>query len=799
MWKPEVLAPAGAPECLPAAVAGGADAVYLGLRHFNARGRAENFRLADLPDHVAYLHEHGVKAYMVLNTLLHDDEFDKAVSMAEQAYAAGIDAALIQDLGLWHALRRYVPGLELHASTQMTVHCKSQIACLAEMGAARIVLARELSFAELKELTAYAASLQVETEHFVHGALCYAFSGQCLMSNFSGCRSANRGTCAQNCRFDYQRDQAGEFDTEISMKDLSLLQAIPRMADAGVASLKIEGRLKGPDYVYTVAKAFRQAVDAWAEHKQLDKQAAANLDKVFSRGLSSAPLDGVYDRRSRLQRAQERAHGDTQLLRLHRTKGQALLACREQPQVGNGYAFTVGQFRDGFQILSVEQTQVKNQWQCRVRINEHGPVPSGPIPAVVNSDQAFQKQVQAALRQAPPMQRSKARRAIQLRLNGAVDQPLIVEALLDGETLSCQSEQVLAVAQKQALTLEAVEKSLAAFGNSNYRCIGIDWRISGDVFLPAKQLKQLRRQLICLLDAMPASDPLPARHICVAAKDIKQKHTNIIVAVNSVAAAEAALAAGADEAWLDDPLLQAWAAERPHVKLPERVKWRHPPTQALSPHLACFTNGVVGGHIGVLRQAQADGVPAVADVYCNVVNSFCLEALGALGVEAAVLSLELSAREILRLVGRLVGRDVPKQILYVHGRVPSMLTRQDHGLAPGAVMQMQAHQRDGGLPYEIQHRLGHDTIIWEGRRLLATEAVASTRGLLDAWLLDLSDCVPETVASFSAKYVALRDGNAGAAQAINAMAAQTYQYPCFPGHLETGSRALDDWQAAQAQ
>ena len=199
-------------------------------------------------------------------------------------------------------ITKHLPDFPVHASTQMTLHHTSQIEAMAELGASRVILARELSLPELAEASRCAHANGMDIEHFVHGALCCALSGQCLMSNFAGCRSANRGTCAQNCRFVYKQqpeDGLAAEDTVLSMRDFSLIDRVGELIDAGVASFKIEGRLKGPDYVYTVSKAYADAVAVWKAGRQQPspKDAASReeaLRTVFARPFTTTPLDGDY-------------------------------------------------------------------------------------------------------------------------------------------------------------------------------------------------------------------------------------------------------------------------------------------------------------------------------------------------------------------------------------------------------------------------------------------------------------------------------------------------------------------------
>ena len=270
---PELLAPAGDMECLLAAVAAGADAIYVGAKSFSARAYAKNFDIDELARAVVYCHLHGVKLYVTINTLLYDREIESAVSLARELYAIGVDALIVADLGLVRCLRRAVPELELHASTQMSVHNSLGADEAHALGCTRVVLARELSGDDIKSVT---EECRPEVEIFLHGALCVCHSGQCLFSSLVGGRSGNRGECAQPCRLPYN---GGKYP--ISLSDLSLSRHIPKLIEAGVASLKIEGRMKSPSYVYTVTSIYRRLLDERRGSTPLEER---ELARAFSRG-----------------------------------------------------------------------------------------------------------------------------------------------------------------------------------------------------------------------------------------------------------------------------------------------------------------------------------------------------------------------------------------------------------------------------------------------------------------------------------------------------------------------------------
>ncbi len=795
--RPEVLAPVGSPDCLPAAVAGGADAVFLGLRHFNARGRAENFRKAELAHHVAYLHHHGVKCYVVMNTLVHDDEYPKALDLAAAAHAAKVDAVIIQDLGLWRALTRELPGLKRHASTQMTIHHPSQVAVLAALGAERVILARELSLAEVIACTREAERLGIETEHFVHGALCYAFSGQCLMSNFAGCRSANRGTCAQNCRFDYVAGGTPP-ETEISMKDFSLIARIGELADAGVASLKIEGRLKGADYVYTTSRVYRAATEAWAAGKSFDPVWARELLKdVFARTQTEAPLDGEYGSASRLHRyepEQDRAP-DALLVSADRARGEVVVSSSAPVVAGQGFAFSVGFFNGGFLIIGADRIGGE-RWRLKVRIAEHGPRLPADTPLFRNANHERKREAATAMASVPVQAVAEPTTPLVLTVSAAVGAVLhIAASTADDRQVEVFGDSPLVAATGRPLDEALIRDKLGAFGGTPWSVGELRLTTDGRAFAPASVLKDLRRILVERLAALPApaigttwTPPEPGTP--------RRRTTDVWVAVGTLAAGEAALANGAAAVWLDDATTDWWGTEAPTLPAPDRRWWlRQPATAAVSPHLAACGWGVVAGHLGVLAAARAAGLPVIADLFCNTYSSETLLALRDLGAQAAVISLECSGREIARLAARCAtlidgGATVPALALIAHGRLPAMLTRQDHGIAVGATRTITAVARDGGLPYDLQRRRHGDTVVWEGRRLCAPEHVAPTAGLVDAWVLELADLEPAQVGRMTAAYVALAGGS-GEAAAISTLAAELSPHGLFTGHLAQGSRELD--------
>lgn len=305
MTKVELLAPVGDWNCLKAAVQNGADAVYFGVEQFNARMYAANFNVEDMKQVIDYCKLRNVKTNLTLNTLLENCEFDNAVDLAKEAYKAGVDAIIVQDLGLAKYLIDNIPGLPIHASTQMTVHNLQGVLKLEKLGFDRVVLSRELSCEEIEYIC---KNCKVEIETFIHGALCICYSGQCLFSSVVGGRSGNRGKCAGPCRLPYEliSENAETHERKsidkgylLSTKDLCGIAYLPRLIQTGVKCFKIEGRMKSPEYVATVTRIYRKYIDMVLNNDDfiIDEKDINDLMQVFNRGgFSDGHLDSKHNR-----------------------------------------------------------------------------------------------------------------------------------------------------------------------------------------------------------------------------------------------------------------------------------------------------------------------------------------------------------------------------------------------------------------------------------------------------------------------------------------------------------------------
>ena len=295
--KPELLVPAGDFECVRAGVQNGADCIYFGANMFSARASAKNFSREELKQVIEYCKIRNVKTNLTLNTLITDSEFADAVEVAKTAYEYGIDAIIVQDLGLARYLIKHLPGIEIHGSTQMSVHNLEGVLELEKLGFKRVVLAREVPINEIEYIR---NNCNVDLEIFIHGALCISYSGQCLFSSLVGGRSGNRGKCAQPCRLPYtllEEDKAIDKGYLLSPKDLCSLEYLPKLINLGVNSFKIEGRMKTPEYVATVTRIYRKYIDLAMSNNDfiIDETDKKDLLQVFNRGgfssghLTSSP------------------------------------------------------------------------------------------------------------------------------------------------------------------------------------------------------------------------------------------------------------------------------------------------------------------------------------------------------------------------------------------------------------------------------------------------------------------------------------------------------------------------------
>lgn len=509
--RPDILAPAGNWECAKAAIENGADAIYFGLDRFNARMRAQNFTEADLPELMAFLHLRGVKGYVTVNTLIFPQELGEAQQYLRTIIAAGVDAVIVQDVGICRLIRHLSPDFPIHASTQMTITSPAGVEFAKSLGCELVVLARECSLAEInkiqQQIAQRAASLPLEV--FVHGALCVAYSGQCLTSEALGGRSANRGECAQACRMPYELTVDGEITDLgerkylLSPQDLAGLEILPDLVKSGVTSLKIEGRLKAPEYVANVTRVYRQALDWVIGHSQRDHvshQERYDLEMAFSRGLYTGWFQGINNQE--LVHARFGKKRGVYLGEVSRIRHEEVTIKLEAPvKPGDGVVFDCGHpeaKEEGGRVYGVVQKgkeAVLSFGQGNVNFRR---VHVGDK-LWKTSDPELDKQ----LRQSFAGDNPQFQRPIDWEIHGEIGQPLIAIARDElGNIVQVESAISLVAAHTKPLDTERLQEQFGRLGNTPFRLRTLTNHLSGAVMVPVSELNRMRREVVTQLEEL---------------------------------------------------------------------------------------------------------------------------------------------------------------------------------------------------------------------------------------------------------------------------------------------------------
>jgi putative protease len=594
---PELLAPAGDWECARAAVENGADAIYFGLEKFNARMRASNFTEADLPKLMEFLHRRGVKGYVTFNILVFEDEMADAEQYVRAMIAAGVDAAVVQDVGMCRLIRQHSPDFPIHVSTQMTITSAAGVEFARDLGCNLVVLARECSLKEIEALqSSQLAGYQLSTlnhplplEVFIHGALCVAYSGQCLTSEALGGRSANRGECAQACRMPYELVADGKLVSLgnrkylLSPQDLAGLEVLPELARIGVASLKIEGRLKSPEYVANITRIYRKALDqlgdagggmreeaqpefpARADQPALvSEQDRYDMEMAFSRGLSIGWFRGANNQQLVHGRfAKKRGAFLGEVLRI---EGEHVCVNLQAPlKPGDGVVFDAGhpeQEEQGGRIYEVRNPKVEGRSSQPTELYfGWGDVDFKRIHVGDKLWKTSDPELDRRLRQSYEGERPRFQRPILMEVHGLANKPLTLIARDErGHVVRFDSKMPLAHAEKQPLASDRLRAQLGRLGGTPFKLGELKNFLAGDVVLPVSELNRLRREAVRELEAQRAQpkrwtlecgERTAERGSGVAAAPAIPAHSapskpHLIVLVRNSAQLEAALKGGLD-------------------------------------------------------------------------------------------------------------------------------------------------------------------------------------------------------------------------------------------------------------
>lgn len=656
----ELLAPAGGPDSLIAAINNGADAVYLGLGDLNARRGAANFDLASLAEATRFAHLRGARVYLTANVVLLPRELPDAIEMIDAAWAAGIDAVIVQDLGLLRVLRLALPEVRLHSSTQIDAMNPDAVRALSQLGVSRVTLARELTF----EAIAACAAVGVEIETFVHGAICYCYSGQCLMSSLIGRRSANRGMCAQPCRLPYELFDANGDAVEapgkylLSPRDMAGIEHLPQLVAAGVSSLKIEGRMKSPEYVATVVAAYRSALDralARPGEYQVAPTELEMLEEAFNRGFTDGYLT---DKRG------------TDLMSYNRPNNRGVLLGRVVATSPGKASVALDRALDPADTLEVwtrsgRFAQVAGQLGVdgvHVTVAPAGTTVTIAVEQPVSTgDRVFRvanaSLVQAARRTFTGTTADHRATPVDFSVRVRVGRPLALVATAGGITVEVLGAEVSA-ARTKAITAEEVVEHVGRLGGSGYRAA--DWNLDLDASagLGYSALHALRRTALEELDRKRLEPWSTRRRVeprlpALAPPAPRPSAVELVVTAFDPAVAEAATRAGADRALLRVFAPRGTAGEPPvpagaRALLP-RVVW--PAEEARYDTYLNDAEGIAVGNLGSLwRAAQAGKALALeADWPLNVLNAHAAAALAGFGVDLIWASPELSGRQLASL------------------------------------------------------------------------------------------------------------------------------------------------------
>jgi U32 family peptidase len=669
---PELLAPAGSLDAVRAAVANGADAVYLGAERFNARDEGAQLTFDELAQACRLAHAHGTRIYLTLNVLVKPAELADALTVLGEAVDRGIDAVIVQDVGLMRLIQAVYPGLEIHGSTQTTVHDAAGAAFLREVGADRVVLARENTIDDVRAIHAAVPDLGLET--FVHGALCISYSGQCYMSGMISERSANRGSCAQSCRKDYTLSDTAtgavlDRGYLISAKDLAAHDHLGELAAAGVACLKVEGRKKRPEYVATVTYAYRTFLDRLAAGDSTPVHAGEvePLVQIFSRGFTPGLIGaGEMPGRAYITREHPDHRGVEIGIVAGTVGGETLIdfsadAGTDRLAIGDGLAFEppagVVADRLGFAVEDVRAVSPR-----QVAVKGRVGVPTGWSAFRNASARLMADSRESFAGTIPP---HAPRVPLDVRIFGHAGAPLKAMWTADGDTVTVRSDVTLAPASKRALDETQLRTQLGRLGDTPFVLGAVDRAALPDgLFLPVSELNRLRQeaveQLVATRDWTRAARTARIE-TAIATLDTHVGGTATPVlsaSVYRVEDAHVAAEAGATEIVFDPFLrnppppaarLRALADELQANGVVVRVRTptivRPPERHTLDKWLALGLP-IVTGHLGLARELAAQGRDVVADYAVNCFNAHTAAAYFALGIRRLVLSVELTADEM---------------------------------------------------------------------------------------------------------------------------------------------------------
>ena len=706
--KLELLAPGGDVNAIKAAIVAGANAVYCGLDTFNARNRATNLSFDDLTSVTKLAHKYNCEIFLTLNIVILEHEVSGIIKLLNKLVNSGIDGIIVQDLGLFNLVKKYFPSLDIHASTQLTTHNEGQVSFLSKVGASRVNLSRELNLAEIKTLTKVAHDAEVLTEVFVHGALCIAFSGQCYSSSVSVGNSGNRGRCSQACRDEYEPTAMGN-KFPLNLKDNSAYFDLPELIDAGVDSLKIEGRIKGAQYVHTVVDSWRKQIDTFVETgKLLDDD--SNLYKVFNRNFTNLFLKG--DMKKSMFIDNPRDHSFT-----HANE--------------KSNAISVVQIQETQQELSQEK-------------NEIGILVDKKIKYL-----------------------SIDKQKLELKFSGKLDAPLTVNAVVKKDVLSydgiedqvftVETDMILVEAGQSSIDPAAIGKRFKSFNNSGYVIEGFNFEgLDAGLNIPFKELTSLKNRLAFLLNGSVAV--IPAVEISPLSQHAKiEEKPKMSILISDVKDIHLCNETDADVYFKLPESFKV--GSRVHIEIflenPRLIPW-FPAVLIGKDYLEAIRvleevrpKSIVSNNTGIAYQAFAMNIDWIAGPFLNTTNSYALLTLKEdLGCKGAFISNEINKNQI-----RNIKRPESFKLLYsIYHPILMMTSRQcffqqtvgckKPSIEDGCMLKCEkatSITNVKGISFAVDKQKGGYPSIYNHEQFLNIDAVDDFSQLFDEFFIDLTD------------------------------------------------------------
>ena len=696
--KIELLAPGGDVDAIKAAILAGANAIYCGLDIFNARNRAANLSFNDLVGIIKLAHEYQCEVFLTLNVVILEHELPTIIKLLNQLVNTGVDGIIVQDLGLFNLLKKYFPSLQIHASTQLTTHNEGQIRFLAKMGANRANLSRELNLPEIENLTRIAHDHDLLTEVFVHGALCIAFSGQCYSSSVSVGNSGNRGRCSQACRDEYEITPAGN-KFPLNLKDNSAWFDLPELVAAGVDSLKIEGRIKGAQYVHTVVDSWRKQIDQFVHSGKINNDDSA-LYKVFNRDFTNSFLKGKLSKDMFIDNPRDNSF--THANQKHN-------------------AISVVQIQEVQQTLRDQKNQIVDDVAAKVATL-----------ALTKSN-------------------------LSLAFSGQLDQPFSVTITLDDKTMVVKSTSNMFHSEQSAVTSDAIEKRFKSFKKGYFNVAPFDFeQLAINLTIPFKELTQVKNKVAFYLNG--EKDVIAAATVPALISHPKLNKTSTLsLLISDESDAYLGELSNADIYYKLPESFKKNCHKQRDILLrnPRFIPW-FPAVLIAKDYIEAVRileevkpARIVTNNTGIAYKAYELGIEWIAGPFLNSTNSYALLTLQEeLNCAGAFISNEINRNQI-----KNIKRPANFKLLYsLYHPILMMTSRQcffqqtvgcnKPSIEDGCMLKCQKATtitNVKGISFAVDKQLGGYPSIYNHEQFLNLDAITDLSGLFDEFFIDLTD------------------------------------------------------------